>query len=41
MVGQFKHFIEEQRGWTLLHNDDGSEKPESAAQLVFLGMARN
>ena len=28
------------RGWKLLWNDDGSEKPEEAAQLALLGMAR-
>jgi hypothetical protein len=40
MLEQFQHFIETQRGWSLLHNADGSEKPEEAAQLVFLGMAQ-
>ncbi|MCM3895786.1 hypothetical protein ND991_11250 [Gordonia sputi] len=38
---QYRHFIEDQRGWALLWNDDGKEKPESAAQLVFLGMAQH
>lgn len=42
MLVQFKLFIEEQRGWALLWNDGRSdEKPESAAQLVFLGMAQH
>ena len=40
VVDQFRHFIEGQRGWSLLWNDDGSEKPEEAAQLVFLGVAQ-
>jgi hypothetical protein len=40
MLDQFRHFIEDQRGWSLLHNADGSEKPEEAAQLLFLGMAQ-
>lgn len=40
VVEQFRHFIEDQRGWSLLWNDDGSEKPEEAAQLVFLGIAQ-
>jgi hypothetical protein len=41
IVTQFKHFIEEERGWDLLWNADKKvEKPESAAQLVFLGMAK-
>lgn len=41
MLNRFKHFVEQQRGWALLQNDDGSEKPETAAQLVFLGMAQH
>ena len=40
ILNQFKHFIEDQRGWSLLHNSDGTEKPEEAAQLAFLGMAQ-
>lgn len=40
LVQLFKLFIEEQRGWKLLWNDDKSEKPEEAAQLALLGMAR-
>jgi hypothetical protein len=41
VVGEFKHYIEEQGGWRLLWNDDGSEKLEEAAQLLFMGMARS
>lgn len=41
MLDQFKLFIEEQGGWKLLWNDDGTEKPEEAAQLALLGMARS
>ncbi len=37
---QFRHFIEQQRGWSLLWNDDGTDKPETAVQLVFLGVAQ-
>lgn len=37
----FKRFVEEQRGWSLLFNSDKSEKPEEAAQLLFLGMAQH
>lgn len=40
MLDRFKHFIEQQRGWSLLWADD-REKPEEAAQLLFLGMAQN
>jgi hypothetical protein len=41
ILEQFRHFIEDQRGWKLLHNEDGSVKNELAAQLVFLGMAQH
>lgn len=41
ILEKFKIFIEEQRGWELLWNADGTEKPESAVQLLFLGMARH
>jgi hypothetical protein len=40
-IDAFKHYIEEQRGWKLLWNDNGSEKLEEAAQLAFLGLARS
>jgi hypothetical protein len=36
----FRLFIEDQGGWRLLWNDDKTEKPEGAAQLALLGMAR-
>lgn len=41
VINEFKLFIEDQGGWRLLWNDDGSEKPEEAAQLLFMGIARN
>lgn len=41
MLDKYRHFIEDQGGWSLLWNDDGSEKPEEAAQLLFLGMAQH
>jgi hypothetical protein len=40
VVDRFRHFIEEQRGWSLLWNDDGTEKPEEAVQLLLLGFAQ-
>lgn len=40
VVDRFQHFVEEQRGWSLLWNDDGSDKPEDAVQLLFLGLAQ-
>ncbi|MGQ0434360.1 MAG: hypothetical protein ACT452_18395 [Microthrixaceae bacterium] len=41
MLDKYRHFIEHQGGWSLLWNDDTSEKPEEAAQLLFLGMAQH
>jgi hypothetical protein len=41
VIAEFKRFVEEQSGWRLLWNDDGTEKPEEAAQLVFMGVARS
>jgi hypothetical protein len=41
VIELFRLFIEEQAGWKLLWNDDDTEKPEEAAQLAFLGVARN
>lgn len=41
IIDQYRHFIEDQRGWALLWNEDHSEKNELAAQLVFLGMAQH
>ena len=38
---RFKHYVEENRGWELLWNDDGSAKSERAAQLLFLGIVKN
>lgn len=40
VIGRFRHFVEEQRGWKLLQNEDGSDKPEEAAQLLPLGVAQ-
>ncbi|MFH5877278.1 hypothetical protein [Arthrobacter sp. NA-172] len=41
MLKQFQRFVEDQRGWSLLWDSDGKEKPEEPAQLVFLGMAQH
>jgi ribosomal protein S27AE len=40
VIRRFQHFVEEQRGWSLLWNDDATEKPEEAVQLLFLGIAQ-
>ena len=41
VAAEYKHYIEERRGWKLLWNDDQTEKNEEAAQLAFLGIARS
>jgi hypothetical protein len=41
VCAQFKQFIENEAGWELLWNDDGSEKPERAAQNLFRGVAKH
>lgn len=41
ILGCFAHFVEERGGWHLLWNDDGTEKPEEAAQLLFRGIAEH
>lgn len=41
VLDRFRHFIEDQRGWSLLWNDDGTEKPEEAVQLLLLGVAQH
>lgn len=42
VVNEFKRFIEQQGGWRLLWNDGNiRDKPEEAAQLLFMGIARN
>jgi hypothetical protein len=40
LLDQFQLFIEEQGGWKLLWNDDETEKPEEAAQLLFRGIVQ-
>ncbi len=39
LVQDFKHFVEQRGGWQLLFNDNGDEKDETAAQLLFRGLA--
>ncbi len=41
VLAHFKLFVEEQGGWKLLWNDNGNEKPEEAAQLLFRGIVQN
>ncbi|QBI21295.1 hypothetical protein ER308_18100 [Egibacter rhizosphaerae] len=39
LIERFRHFVENDGGWRLLWDDRGP-KPESAAQLLFRGLAR-
>jgi hypothetical protein len=41
LVEQFKLFIEYERGWKLLWNDNGEPKHEEAIQLMFRGIAKH
>ena len=41
VLDQFVHFIEQRGGWAMLFNSDKTEKPESAAQLMFMAMAQH
>jgi hypothetical protein len=41
LVEVFRHFIEQNGGWSLLWNDDGTHKPEEAAQKLFLGIVKH
>jgi hypothetical protein len=41
IIAQFNHYVEENEGWKLLWNDDGNEKAEDAAQVLFKGIASN
>jgi len=41
MVDEFQHFVEENAGYRLLWNDNGTSKSEKAAQLLFLGVVKH
>jgi hypothetical protein len=41
MVREFKHFVEENQGYRLLWNDNGTSRSERAAQLLFLGIIKH
>lgn len=41
MVLEYQHFVQENAGWKLLWNDDGRNKSEKAAQLLFLGIVKH
>jgi len=41
MVDEYRHFVENNAGWRLLWNDNGTRKGERAAQLLFLGIVKH
>jgi hypothetical protein len=42
VISEYQRFVEEQRGWTLLWEQSKHKaKPEEAAQLLFMGIARS
>jgi hypothetical protein len=41
MVDEFRHFVEDNAGYRLLWNDNGTSKSEKAAQLLFLGVVKH
>jgi hypothetical protein len=41
VIAQFRLFVEEQGGWSLLWARTGKDKPEQAAQLLFRGIAQS
>lgn len=41
MVDEFRHFVEQNAGYRLLWNDNGTSKSEKAAQLLFLGVIKH
>lgn len=41
VVAMFKHYVEQERGWVLLYNDDtGKPKREESVQLLFKGIVQ-
>ena len=41
MVHQFRHYVEQDRGWELLWNDDGTSRRERAAQNLLRGIVKH
>jgi len=41
IVQQFKHYVEQEQGYRLLWNDNGTAKGEKAAQLLFYGVVKH
>jgi hypothetical protein len=41
MISEFTNFVGNNRGWSLLWNDNGTPKSEEASQLLFLGIVKH
>lgn len=41
LLDTFRNYVENQGGWELIYNDDGTPKSESACQRLFLGVVRH
>lgn len=41
LISEFQNYIENDGGWHLLWNDDGSSRSEEACQKVFLGIVKH
>jgi len=41
LIGAFCHFVEQNAGYRLLWNDNGTSRSERAAQLLFLGIVKH
>jgi hypothetical protein len=41
IVSEFRRFVEDNAGWTLLWNENGTPKAEEAAQNLFLGIVKH
>jgi hypothetical protein len=41
IIGIFKNYVENQGGWDLIHNENGTPKSEAACQRLFLGIVRH
>ena len=41
LVEEFRHYVEQNRGWELLWNDNSVPRKEAAAQNLFLGIVKH
>lgn len=41
MLGEFRNYVENNEGWRLLWNENGTPRREQASQLLFLGVVKH